>query len=213
MKTDELISLLAQGNPGVDLRAPLRRFVLALAIGLSGAIVMAILIFGRQADVGYTIHQPMFWWKLAFAASIATAALVMTQRLARPGRQLGRTWLGLSIPIAVAAGAAAVIMILAPFDERLSLIQGGTWRTCSLLIALLSGPAFLSVLWAIKAMAPTRSYAAGAAGGLLAGAIATIVYSVYCSEMEVPFWTIWYMIGMLIPAAAGAILGPRLLRW
>jgi hypothetical protein len=30
---------------------------------------------------------------------------------------------------------------------------------------------------------------------------------------ERSFLGLWYVIGMLIPAAAGALLGPRLLRW
>jgi hypothetical protein len=31
--------------------------------------------------------------------------------------------------------------------------------------------------------------------------------------MAAPFIGFWYLLGMLIPAAAGALLGPRLLRW
>jgi hypothetical protein len=31
--------------------------------------------------------------------------------------------------------------------------------------------------------------------------------------MEALFIGFWYVIGMLIPAAAGALLGPRVLRW
>ncbi|WP_416236129.1 NrsF family protein [Pseudomonas citronellolis] len=31
--------------------------------------------------------------------------------------------------------------------------------------------------------------------------------------MGVPFWSIWYLPGMLLPTLLGAMLGPRLLRW
>jgi hypothetical protein len=31
--------------------------------------------------------------------------------------------------------------------------------------------------------------------------------------MQAPFLAIWYLLGMLIPTALGALLGPRLLRW
>jgi hypothetical protein len=31
--------------------------------------------------------------------------------------------------------------------------------------------------------------------------------------MAAPFIGTWYLLGMLIPAAAGAMIGPRLLRW
>ena len=40
-----------------------------------------------------------------------------------------------------------------------------------------------------------------------------LVYTLHCPEMEAPFLAVWYLLGMLIPAAAGALLGPRLLRW
>jgi hypothetical protein len=31
--------------------------------------------------------------------------------------------------------------------------------------------------------------------------------------MGVAFWAVWYVLGMLVPTAIGALLGPRLLRW
>jgi hypothetical protein len=74
-------------------------------------------------------------------------------------------------------------------------------------------PAFIAVFWALRGLAPTRLRLAGACGGLLAGTIATAAYCVHCPEMQVPFWATWYTLGMLLPTAAGAALGPRLLRW
>jgi predicted lysophospholipase L1 biosynthesis ABC-type transport system permease subunit len=53
----------------------------------------------------------------------------------------------------------------------------------------------------------------GLVAGLLAGAVATRVYCLHCPEMEAPFWGLWYFLGMLVPAFAGLLLGPRLLRW
>jgi hypothetical protein len=31
--------------------------------------------------------------------------------------------------------------------------------------------------------------------------------------MALPFVAVWYVAGMMIPTALGALLGPRLLRW
>lgn len=53
---------------------------------------------------------------------------------------------------------------------------------------------------------------AGAASGLLAGAIATLVYCLHCPEMTAPFLAIWYVLGMASPTAPGALLGPRVRR-
>jgi hypothetical protein len=35
----------------------------------------------------------------------------------------------------------------------------------------------------------------------------------HCPELGAPFIAVWYVIGMFIPALAGALLGPRVLRW
>ena len=54
---------------------------------------------------------------------------------------------------------------------------------------------------------------AGAAAGLLSGTGGALIYTLHCTEMAAPFLAIWYLLGILIPAAVGALLGPRLLRW
>ena len=65
----------------------------------------------------------------------------------------------------------------------------------------------------MKGLAPTRPALAGAASGLLAGALGALVYALHCPEMAAPFLGIWYLLGMLIPAVVGAMVGPLLLRW
>jgi hypothetical protein len=62
-------------------------------------------------------------------------------------------------------------------------------------------------------MAPTRLRLAGAAAGFAAGAVGALVYSVHCPELAAPFLGVWYLLGILIPTAVGALLGPRLLHW
>ena len=51
------------------------------------------------------------------------------------------------------------------------------------------------------------------AAGLLSGTTAALVYCLHCPEMAAPFIGFWYLLGMLIPALAGALLSHRLLRW
>jgi hypothetical protein len=54
---------------------------------------------------------------------------------------------------------------------------------------------------------------AGAAAGLLSGAIAATIYGFHCPEMAAPFLLVWYTLGIAFSAAFGAFLGPRLLAW
>jgi hypothetical protein len=97
--------------------------------------------------------------------------------------------------------------------ERAALVFGATWASCPFNVALLSAPVFVALLWAMKGLAPTQPALAGAAAGLLAGATGALVYTLHCPEMAAPFLAVWYFLGMLIPTALGALLGPYLLRW
>ena len=45
------------------------------------------------------------------------------------------------------------------------------------------------------------------------GARVVLVYTLWGMEMEVSFWGIGYVPGMLTPLAISAFLGPSLLRW
>ena len=49
--------------------------------------------------------------------------------------------------------------------------------------------------------------------GFAAGATAALVYCLHCPEQAAPFLGVWYLLGMLIPTATGALLGDKLLRW
>ncbi|WP_144172640.1 DUF1109 domain-containing protein [Pseudomonas sp. Kh13] len=213
MKTDDWIALLAAGEAPVHRHASLRRLLWATLAGAVGAVLMTATLFGMRADLVLVAHTPLFWAKLALPASLAVLALGLTQRLARPGVK-GGVWWGLpgGPLLLVWLGAAASLLSVAP-EARPELILGRTWRTCPLNISLLSIPTFIAVCWAIRGLAPTRLRQAGAAGGMLAGATATLAYCLHCPEMAVPFWGLWYVLGMAVPTALGAALGPRLLRW
>jgi hypothetical protein len=80
-------------------------------------------------------------------------------------------------------------------------------------VALLSIPTFIAMLWVMKTLAPTQLARAGAAAGLVAGAVGAMAYALYCPESGASFLGVWYVIGMLIPATLGAAIGPRVLRW
>ncbi|WP_449441308.1 NrsF family protein [Pseudomonas migulae] len=67
--------------------------------------------------------------------------------------------------------------------------------------------------WALPGLAPTNLTLSGACGGLLAGSMATIAYLLGCPEMQIPFWRVWYLLGMLVPTLLGALLGRSWLRW
>ena len=218
MKTDELIHLLATDDRPVQPSAIERRFAVASAVGIAGAGVLMLALFGLRPDLLATMALPMFWGKLVFAAALAAAGLALLRRMARPGMPLGHAvlWLAvlwLAVPPLVLWAMALGALWQVPAAERMPLILGSTWRTCPFNIAALSVPAFVAGFWALKGAAPTRLAWAGAGAGLLAGALGALVYALHCPEMATPFLAVWYVVGMAIPTVLGAILGPRLLRW
>lgn len=213
MITDRLVMMLAAGAGPVEPGVTVRRYATALGWGVFGATLLMAIVLGVRPDLAEAMWLPMFWIKLAFPACLAAGALYAAARLSRPGVQLGRVPAALAAPVLAMWLLAAFTLLNAAAGEREELIFGGTWNACPLLVALLSLPLFVAAIWAMRGLAPTRLALAGAAAGLLAGSVAALIYALHCEEMELPFLAIWYLLGMLIPTAAGALIGPRLLRW
>jgi len=211
--TDELIRRLARDAGVVARHAVPRRLGLALAAGALPALLLAVFALGLRPDLGDAVHQAMFWVKLAFPAAWLAIAVALAARLARPGRSVGRLPLLLAAPlIAVWLLAAVELAATAPAAHAV-LLWGDSWRQCPVYIALLSVPAFVATFAVMRTLAPTRLACAGAAAGLASGALAAAAYALHCTEVGAPFLGLWYVAGMLVPAIAGALLGPRLLRW
>ncbi|MBH3427223.1 DUF1109 domain-containing protein [Pseudomonas alkylphenolica] len=213
MKTDELIALLATGIEPVDRWLFARRLVIGLLIALLGASLMTVMLFGVRSDLAQVAATPLFWGKLALPGALLIAALLVVIRLARPGLDVGLRWSGIGAPVLGVWAMALMVLSGVPEDQQLALIFGRTWRTCPFNIALLSIPGFFALFRALQALAPTQLRLAGGVAGLLASASATLAYCLHCPEMEVPFWGVWYVLGMAIPTLIGALLGPRWLRW
>jgi hypothetical protein len=214
MKTDDLIALLAADTTPVARHAAPRRLALALAAGLPlAAVVMLLLGYGVRPDIAQAVFWPMFWLKLLFPAVLCLAALVVLQRLGRPGVRPGASWLGLVLPVLLVWAMAGASLAAAPPESRAALVLGQTWRTCSASIALISLPLFMTALVALKSLAPTRPAWAGACAGAMAGGAAATLYALHCPELAAPFLAVWYVLGIAVPVACGALVGPRLLRW
>jgi len=213
MNTDDLISMLATGVAPVDRHAVGRRFGIALAVGAAMALLLLSITLHFRADLAEVAGTPLFWAKVALPLSLLLGALWMVTRLARPGMGTAAGWPGISLPFAAVWLGAAYVLAGTPAGERTAAILGQTWRVCPFAIAMLSVPVFIAIFWALRGLAPTRLRLAGAVGGLLSGALATLVYCLHCPEMGVAFWGVWYVLGMLVPTAIGALLGKRLLRW
>ena len=213
MKTDELIERLSSEVPRVPRSAVARRLGLGLLAGVVASLVVLMLTLGFRPDLKVAVLNFPFWMKWGYTASLAAAAAYFTSQIARPdAREFRRLWL-VVIPICVLAAIAIAELMDAPRSEWLSMWLDHSWKVCSSLVLMLSVPIFLGLLWSFRCFAPTRLGAAGAVAGLTAGASAATVYCFHCPEVSAIFVLTWYTLGIAFAALAGALIGPRLLRW
>lgn len=213
MNTRDLVARLARDVAPVEPKTVPRLLNRALMRGLAGSTLLLVALYGVRSDMPELILTAMFWLRLAFPLAIIVAAMKLAQRLGRPGSPLRAAWIAAALPIAAMALASAGILLATPAGYRLDLVLGTTWRTATVGVVLLSLPPLAAMMHAMKQLAPTRLALAGAGVGLLAGAQGLLVYTLYCSEMALPFWSVWYVLAIAVTTAAGAALAPHFLRW
>jgi hypothetical protein len=213
LKTDDLVSLLATGVEPIDARRMMRRNALAITGGMLGALAITGGILHFNRTLSHEVFEPMFWIRVAYCAALGSLGLAAIARLARPGIRLGVVPAVIGAVVIAMWVFAVLTLSMAPAQHRAHLLLGSTAAVCPFLITLVAAPLFAAFLWVMRGLACTHLRSAGAAGGFAAGAFGALAYSLHCPELTVPFIGVWYLLGMLIPTAIGASLGPWLLRW
>jgi hypothetical protein len=214
VKTDDLVDMLARGAEPVPRHAARNRLLGAVAVGMPLSVLIVLLSFGLRHDLGDALRQPLLWIKFGVPLAVALAAGLSLRRLTSPGAPAGPAWrFGAGTVIALWTMAALQWAGLSE-DARADALWGSTWRQCPFNIALVSLPLLVAVMAMMRGLAaPTRPALAGAAAGLLSGALGAVAYALHCPESGLAFISVWYVLGMAIVGAVGAVLGPRLFRW
>ncbi len=184
-----------------------------LARGYSGLSPLTFGALHLNPTLSRYLHLPMFWVREVYCIALAVAGFFAVARLGRPGVRLGWVPFGVIVPVLVMWVLAGIALLATPPQAHVRMILGESAAQCPFLIALSAVPVFIAYLWILRSFAPTHLRLAGAAAGFAAGSVGAFLYSVHCGELAAPFIGIWYLLGMLIPTAIGALLGPRLLRW
>jgi hypothetical protein len=213
MQTEKLTAMLAMNLEPVSPRRSRRRYALGIT---AGALVASVLMSGGlHVNPALTDEttQHAFWLREAYCAALGVLSVLALARLARPGDRLGLWPAGIAVVIVTMWLLAAAALWSAVPQSRLQMLVGTTASVCPFLIALLAAPLFVALVWVLKDLAPTRLRWAGATAGFAAGSLGALIYSLHCPELASPFIGTWYLLGMLIPTAIGALLGPQLLRW
>ena len=212
MKTAELIDALARDVEPAPAGPATRRLRLAVTVGVALSLALLLIWLGLR-PLGQAVRTVPFWMKAAYTGTLALAGLGLLERLARPGGR-GRGFILIcGAVVAVMAALGLAQLLAAPPSLRLSTWLGQTWAICPFNIAALAAPIFAAALWGVRRLAPTRPAAAGAAAGLVSGALAATVYGLHCPETTATFVATWYTLGVAACAGLGALIGARVLRW
>ncbi len=213
MKTDDLIRTLGADVRAVAPGASAWRIFAALLTGGFISLLGMDAIFGSPLRAVPQTGVAVFAIKLTYAVAMTAISASLVLIAGRPGERMGLRYAWLLMPPSV-VGVAAVMEISGAGEEaRTALFLGATWQTCLTGVVVMSVPVFAALLWAFRRLAPTRLSLAGFMAGVSSGATASLVYALYCPETSASFMLLWYTLSMLVPGIAGAVLGPRLLRW
>jgi hypothetical protein len=213
VNTEQLISNLSADVPRVPRHALARRIAGGVVAGLAVAAVLVAFSLGIRPDLDAAMMGFPFWMKWAYSISLGAAALYTVSRLARPTPGSLRGLWFVTVPVLLLAGVGIGELARTPSQDWLALWLGDSWKVCPFYVLALAVPIFAGLLWSFRRLAPTRLRAAGAAAGLAAGAWAATIYCLHCPEASAIFVLTWYTLGIVLAAAIGALLGPRVLRW
>ena len=211
MKTNELIALLA--SDPLPSRPPAWHLPLAATLALALTLAMVVGGWGLHADLSGLVASASYQLKTLWLLGLALSSGTLVWRLARPAERDGYGMHGIGLSLLAMAGLGAYNLLQADPANRLTLLMGQSWWSCPLSIALIALPWLAVWLLYLRQMAPTRLAWSGASAGFLSGALATGLYSLHCSETSYAFFSVWYVAGMALSTAVGAVLGPRYLRW
>lgn len=213
MKTDELIAVLSTNVEPVDTRRVAWNVCAAILAGGAAALATAVFGLGVRAD----LHEPdalaFVFMKLAFGTAVVGLASVYLLKHIRPGGEF-RSWVALTtLPFLASMLLAVATLSFAPRSHWKILMLGDGWLECLLSIPVIAVVPFAVIMWAVRSAAPTDLTRTGALAGLVAGGVSAAAYALHCTDDSLPFIALWYGGTVALCTAAGATLGPRLLRW
>jgi hypothetical protein len=213
MKTAQLIDFLGANVEPVD-RGQLPRILIgSFVVGLMLAAIGTFLVLGVRTDLDQLKPVAFVLLKLAFTLAVVALASICLYRLARPGGEYTTRFAVVALPFVVMCALAVVNLSLVPNSHWQMLLMGQEWRKCVVSIPLLAVVPFAAIVWALHRGAPTDLTRTGAVAGLVAGGLGATAYALHGTGDALPYIALWYGGTLALCSLAGAMLGPRVLRW
>lgn len=211
MKTEDLISLLAEDAP---VRTRLGRLVTyALMAGIAVSALILISTIGMRRDMAGAMETIRVLFKLSVTFMLAVVASSLVFQIGRPAAPLKTRVLLLTIPLALVMAAVIMEMAMVPADSWRTRMMGNNARFCVMFIPVLALAPLAGFMIALRNGAPENPGLSGAVAGLAAGGIAAAIYAWHCPDDSPLFLATWYMLAIAIVSIAGYFAGRHLLRW
>lgn len=214
MKTEDLINALAEDHAARPQSGSLRRtFFVAMALGLAIAAIAFALTLGIRPDIALAMQTWRFDFKLVMTVTLAITSAWLVWRLSRPAADPRPAEMALAIAPVLLLSAVTYELWSVPEPEWLPRAIGSNSVACFLSISFLSLAPLGGAFYALRQGAPLRPGFTGAAAGLLASALAAMLYALHCPDDSPLFGAIWYSAAIALVTAAATIAGRRFLRW
>ncbi|MBI5318861.1 DUF1109 domain-containing protein [Bradyrhizobium sp.] len=212
MDTEQLIRSLAADNSH---RARPVGYVLMLAL-LAAAPVSLLIFFaelGVRPDIMTAMKNPFFDLKFAVTLALAISAIAVALHLSRPEASLrGFGWY-LLIPAGLLVAGIGGEMMMPQRAPMMTRLVGNNSRFCLTWIPVLSLPLLIAALVGLRHGAPARPAVSGAIAGLVSAGFAATFYASHCTDDSPLFVATWYTLAIALVAAAGALIGLRVLKY
>ena len=213
MKTDDLIDVLSTNVEAVDTRRVVLYVLVGILIGGAIAILLTVLALGIRSDLRNTSSLVFMFAKATFGIAVVGAATAYLVKLIRPGGEFRFSLLDTTLPFIAIMTIASINLASAPPSHWESMLMGDEWLECIVSIPAIAIVPFAVIMWAVRQAAPTDLFRTGALAGLVAGGVSAAAYALHCTDDTMPFVALWYGSTIVMCTLAGAMLGPRLLRW
>lgn len=209
--TDVMIRNLAGEAGAGQLRPTLsfeRTLLLATILSLACAIALVFATFGFQPELQATLRSAPFHHKIISTLMLAGGGILAVRHAGKPGSgvfSLAMLLPGLALLLIGAASDASGF----PLMGR----SGVSVPSCLTAMILLSLAPLALIIAALRTGVTTRPAMAGAAAGILAGALGAAAYAFVCKNDGGLFVAVWYSVAIAIVMGVGAFVGKRVLAW
>jgi hypothetical protein len=186
--------------------------MVAIIAGFAGSLALLLIALGIRPDIIAALATWHFDLKWVVTLALTIAANWVALQLSKPTAKLPYAARPLLVPAGILIAAIVSELVTIPSSAWLARI-GMNGSMCVANILFLSALPFAALLFALREGAPESPAFAGAAAGLLAGALAATAYVLHCTEDSPLFVAVWYTLAISLVTLVGLFLGRHVLRW